>query len=251
MAQSSFIDIITPVMVGPSSSHTAGAVRLGLLARNVYDAKPHKITFRLYNSYAQTGFGHGTDKGLLAGVLGLSVDDKRIRNVFDLPEAKLIAYEFEYLEDFNRHPNAVDFIFEGDLNMFVAGFLGSPATSFIKGVYRDGHFDVGDLHIKLPDMYLEGLKAYDGKEVVLGIRPEDIYAEGIVEETYPTARFKMDIEVAELLGHEYILHGSIEGQELVAKVASRLDPKMHDTLDLTMDLSKVHFYDIDTQKRID
>lgn len=121
MAQSSFIDIITPVMVGPSSSHTAGAVRLGLLARNVYDAKPHKVTFRLYNSYAQTGFGHGTDKGLLAGVLGLSVDDKRIRNVFDLPEAKLIAYEFEYLEDFNRHPNAVDFIFEGDLNMFVAG----------------------------------------------------------------------------------------------------------------------------------
>ncbi len=142
-------------------------------------------------------------------------------------------------------------IYNDPANMFVAGFLGSPATSFIKGVYRDGHFDVGDLHIKLPDMYLEGLKAYDGKEVVLGIRPEDIYAEGIVEETYPTARFKMDIEVAELLGHEYILHGSIEGQELVAKVASRLDPKMHDTLDLTMDLSKVHFYDIDTQKRID
>ena len=69
----------------------------------------------------EIGFGHGTDKGLLAGVLGLSVDDKRIRNVFDLPEAKLIAYKFEYLEDFNRHPNAVDFIFEGDLNMFVAG----------------------------------------------------------------------------------------------------------------------------------
>lgn len=121
MAQSSFIDIITPVMVGPSSSHTAGAVRLGLLARNVYDAKPKKITFKLYNSYAQTGFGHGTDKGLLAGVLGFSVEDKRIKRIFEQPEAQQLEYEFQYLEDFNRHPNAVDFIFEGDLNMFVSG----------------------------------------------------------------------------------------------------------------------------------
>lgn len=121
MRQSSIIDIISPVMVGPSSSHTAGAVRLGLMARNVYDAMPKKVIFKLYNSYAQTGKGHGTDKGLLAGVLGLSVDDTRIKNIFDLPEAKLIEYEFEYLEDFNRHPNAVDFIFEGDLNMTIAG----------------------------------------------------------------------------------------------------------------------------------
>lgn len=121
MRQSSIIDIITPIMVGPSSSHTAGAVRLGLLARNVYDSVPHKIVFKLYNSYAKTGKGHGTDKGLLAGILGFPVDDVRIKDIFDLPESKRIAYEFEYLEDFNRHPNAVDFIFEGDLNMMISG----------------------------------------------------------------------------------------------------------------------------------
>lgn len=121
MRQSSIIDIISPVMAGPSSSHTAGAVRLGLLARNVYNTKPDKITFKLYNSYALTGKGHGTDKGLLAGILGFSVDDKRIKNVFDTPEAKQINYEFEFLEDFNRHPNAVDFIFEGGLNMTISG----------------------------------------------------------------------------------------------------------------------------------
>lgn len=121
MHQSSIIDIISPIMAGPSSSHTAGAVRLGLLARNIYKAKPDKITFKLYNSYALTGKGHGTDKGLLAGILGFSVADERIKTVFNTPEAKEIDYNFEFLQDFNRHPNAVDFIFEGGLNMTISG----------------------------------------------------------------------------------------------------------------------------------
>lgn len=121
MRQSSIIDIISPIMAGPSSSHTAGAIRLGLLARNIYNAKPDKVTFKLYNSYALTGRGHGTDKGLLAGVLGLSVDDERIKNIFDMPISKEIEYEFEFLEDFNRHPNAVDFLFEGGLNFTISG----------------------------------------------------------------------------------------------------------------------------------
>lgn len=121
MRQASIIDIISPIMAGPSSSHTAGAVRLGLLARNVYKAKPEKVIFKLYNSYALTGKGHGTDKGLLAGILGFSVDDERIKNVFETPEAQEINYEFEFHEDFNRHPNAVDFIFEGDMDMTLSG----------------------------------------------------------------------------------------------------------------------------------
>lgn len=121
MRQASIIDIISPIMAGPSSSHTAGAVRLGLLARNVYKARPKKVTFKLYNSYALTGKGHGTDKGLLAGILGFSVDDERIKNVFETPEAQEINYEFEFHEDFNRHPNAVDFIFEGDMDMTLSG----------------------------------------------------------------------------------------------------------------------------------
>ncbi len=121
MRQSSLLDIISPIMVGPSSSHTAGAVRLGLLAKNVYDNEIEKITFKLYNSYAQTGKGHGTDKGLLAGVLGLSVDDVRIRDIFNSDIAKSIDYKFEYNNDFNRHPNAVDFIFEGKNKMQISG----------------------------------------------------------------------------------------------------------------------------------
>ncbi len=121
MRQSSIIDIISPIMVGPSSSHTAGAVRLGLLARNLYNGIPKSVTFRLYNSYAKTGRGHGTDKGLLAGFLGLAVDDAGIRNIFELEISKSFEYKFEYLEDFNRHPNAVDFVIEGSPNIVISG----------------------------------------------------------------------------------------------------------------------------------
>lgn len=121
MKQNSLFDIISPIMVGPSSSHTAGAVRLGLLAKNIYGISPKKVTFKLYNSYALTGKGHGTDKGLLAGVLGIQVDDVRIKNIFDLPISQEIEYKFEFFEDFNRHPNAVDFIFEGAQKMLISG----------------------------------------------------------------------------------------------------------------------------------
>ena len=122
MKQTSIFDIISPVMIGPSSSHTAGAVRLGLLAKNIFDDVPSKVIFKLYNSYAQTGKGHGTEKGLLAGVLGLSVDDRRIKDIFDQQIAKNIKYSFEYYEDFKKHPNAVDFIFEkGSRKMEIYG----------------------------------------------------------------------------------------------------------------------------------
>ena len=83
MEQKSLFSVISPIMVGPSSSHTAGAVRLGLMARNIYKNEFSKVKFVLYNSFATTGFGHGTDKGLLAGVLGNSVDDTAIKNIFD------------------------------------------------------------------------------------------------------------------------------------------------------------------------
>ena len=90
MKQRSLFDVISPIMTGPSSSHTAGAVRLGLLARNIYEDIPEKITFKLYNSFARTGRGHGTDKGLLAGLLGFNVDSENINNIYDLPAAKNI-----------------------------------------------------------------------------------------------------------------------------------------------------------------
>lgn len=110
MEQKSIFSVISPIMIGPSSSHTAGAIRLGLMARNIYQSDFSTVKFILYNSFATTGFGHGTDKGLLAGVLGFSVDDSNIKNIFDI--VKNVDYSYEYRQDISRHPNSVDIIFD-------------------------------------------------------------------------------------------------------------------------------------------
>ena len=115
MEQQSLFSVISPIMVGPSSSHTAGAVRLGLMARNIYKDSFKKVKFVLYNSFATTGFGHGTDKGLLAGLLGYNVDDYRIKNIF---EAVIdVVYEYEYLQDISRFPNSVDIIIDDKMKI--------------------------------------------------------------------------------------------------------------------------------------
>ena len=115
MEQKSLFSVISTIMVGPSSSHTAGAVRLGLMARNIYKNEFKKVKFVLYNSFAKTGFGHGTDKGLLAGVLGYSVDEICIKNIFDIVEN--IEYSYEYREDISRHPNSVDITFDDKMTV--------------------------------------------------------------------------------------------------------------------------------------
>lgn len=115
MEQKSIFSVISPIMAGPSSSHTAGAVRLGIMAKNIYKNSFKKVKFVLYNSFATTGFGHGTDKGLLAGVLGYSVDDPVIKNIFDIVED--IEYSYEYSEDISRHPNSVDITFDDKMTI--------------------------------------------------------------------------------------------------------------------------------------
>lgn len=152
MKKSTLFDIISPVMIGPSSSHTAGAVRLGLLARNIYKNTPTKVLFRLYNSYAHTGKGHGTEKGLLAGVLGLSVDDRRIRNIFESELAKSIDYKFEYYDNFKLHPNAVDIIFSGEHKMSISGeSVGAGEIAIRK---------INDFNVKLTGRYNTVLLVY-------------------------------------------------------------------------------------------
>ena len=110
MEQKSLFSVISPIMAGPSSSHTAGAIRLGLMAKNIYNKEFKKVTFVLYNSFATTGFGHGTDKALLAGLLGYSVDSTEIKNIFD--NIKGIKYSYKYKQDISRHPNSVDIIID-------------------------------------------------------------------------------------------------------------------------------------------
>ena len=104
----SLLDIIGPVMVGPSSSHTAGACRLGLLARCLVGGTPERALLELHGSFARTGEGHGTDKALVAGLLGFRPDDDRIRTALEIAEREGLDYRFEKttIAD-DAHPNTV------------------------------------------------------------------------------------------------------------------------------------------------
>ncbi len=95
-------------MVGPSSSHTAGACRLGLLARCLVGGTPDRATIELHGSFARTGEGHGTDKAIVGGLLGFRPDDERLRTALDIMEHEGLAYTFEKtsLGD-HAHPNSV------------------------------------------------------------------------------------------------------------------------------------------------
>ena len=100
-------DILGPVMVGPSSSHTAGAVRIGLMTRKLLGQKPVQATIGMYGSFLATGKGHGTDKALVAGLLGMHPDDIRIPDSFRLAEEEGLSFVFEEANLRNAHPNSV------------------------------------------------------------------------------------------------------------------------------------------------
>ena len=95
-------DIIGPIMIGPSSSHTAGAVKIGNIARVLLGNTPVKAHITLYGSFAKTGKGHGTDKAILAGICGFAMDDIRIKSIF---EECSVEYTFDFAENNDYHPN--------------------------------------------------------------------------------------------------------------------------------------------------
>ena len=106
----SLLDIIGPVMVGPSSSHTAGACRLGLLARCLVGGTPERARVELHGSFARTGEGHGTDKAIVGGLMGFRPDDERIRDALGIAEREGLDYRFEKTtlgEENEVHPNTV------------------------------------------------------------------------------------------------------------------------------------------------
>lgn len=98
-------DILGPVMVGPSSSHTAGAVRIGYMARALLGTAPVKARVHLYGSFAETGAGHGTDRALIGGLLGMKPDDLRIPFAFDEAEKAGLDYAIDTVELREAHPN--------------------------------------------------------------------------------------------------------------------------------------------------
>lgn len=98
-------DIVGPIMIGPSSSHTAGAVRMGFVAREILDEDVARAVIFLHGSFADTYRGHGTDRALIAGLMGMAVDDARIRDSLAIAREAGIQFEFRTVELEDVHPN--------------------------------------------------------------------------------------------------------------------------------------------------
>ena len=132
-------DILGPVMVGPSSSHTAGAVRIGLTARKLLGDQPVHADISLHGSFALTGHGHGTDCALIAGLLGMQPDDLRIPGSFAIAAEQGLTFAFQNVQLRNAHPNTARLQLtdaKGRTLDIVAESVGGGAAFCAKGLDR-------------------------------------------------------------------------------------------------------------------
>ena len=154
-------DILGPVMVGPSSSHTAGAVRLGRTARRLLgEGTPREAAITLFGSFAATGHGHGTDRALIAGLLGFQPDDERIARSFDIARDAGMAFSFTLSRAGGEHPNTarIDLVGQSgktlsmtgsslgggrimvvEMNGLRANFSGDMTKLIVQNVDQPGH----------------------------------------------------------------------------------------------------------------
>ena len=144
-------------------------------------------------------------------------------------------------------------IYDHPDNLFVAGFIGSPTMNFINGKVENGYFVTEDhQQLSIPDEIYQQLKRQSaiGKALILGIRPENISNEPLLLGTYQKAMITSSVNVAELLGAEYIVHTSIGQQAIKAVVHSRQQIKMGENISLAFDMKRAHFFDPQTEQSL-
>lgn len=138
----SVFDIIGPVMIGPSSSHTAGAVAIGKVGHDLFKSKPTSIKVHYYESFAQTHLGHGTDYAIISGILGFAPDDKRVPDAINI--AKKQGIDIQFIEEKGdspiNHPNtAVIDLSDGKKEVQIAGCSIGGGTIEIRGINFNGY----------------------------------------------------------------------------------------------------------------
>lgn len=176
MTHLSIFDIAGPIMVGPSSSHTAGACKIGQFARALFHHTPTKITFYLHGSFGEVYKGHATDLALLAGVMKLQTSDPRIRDAFEIAQKKHLNYKF-VVKDLGEkyHPNTVRIVLENSRNkMSVIGCsIGGGMIEIVK-------IDDFDVYLKgTAGKYLSLVICHDKNPKILPAIKEKIKKLGI------------------------------------------------------------------------
>lgn len=131
----SIFDIIGPKMIGPSSSHTAGAARIGKVAKRISRGKIKKVTFYLHGSFANTYRGHGTDRALIAGILGLDPNDENLGRSMELAKEQELEYQFIEADLGEVHPNTVKIVIDykdGGKSELVGSSIGGGSIKIIQ-----------------------------------------------------------------------------------------------------------------------
>lgn len=214
MADIGIFDIIGPNMVGPSSSHTAGALKIALLAGKMVRGEIARADFTLYGSFASTYRGHGTDRALLGGILGMDTEDRRIKESYELADSAGLRYSFILnKDDAGAHPNTVDIELENDEGKVttVTGISiggGRVKIKRINGVKIDFSGEYNTILVRQLDK--PGIVAYITKclsEYSINIAYMRMYRTGKGDRAYSIIEVDGDIpsEVVELIGrHESI-----------------------------------------------
>jgi len=145
-------------------------------------------------------------------------------------------------------------LYDKPVNKFVAGFIGNPPMNFVEGIIikKDSklHFNEGKFHVKIVDTMAKHLGHYIDKKVIFGVRPEDIYDKLFVSDAPHENTIKATCEVIEPMGSEAYLYLNTGLHSLIAKVGGHDKPTINQDMDLVLDMSKVHFFDKDTENTI-
>ncbi|SER74325.1 ABC transporter ATP-binding protein [Salipaludibacillus aurantiacus] len=169
----------------------------------------------------------------------------------DQTEAMTMASRIVVMKDgYIQQVGAPKDIYDYPENVFVGGFIGSPAMNFLNGTLKDGNFYLGEFPVKVPEGKLKMLQKYNNKELILGIRPEDIHDEPVFLDASENSKFTATIDVAELMGAESYLYSKVNDQDFIARVDSRTDVSSGKKLELAFDMNKAHFFDPDDEQRI-
>ena len=174
----------------------------------------------------------------------------------DQTEAMTMGNKIIVLKDgiINQISSPLD-LYNLPVNKFVAGFIGSPSMNFIKGKFADesGFKFISEnksLTIDLTSMIKQNYKLYLNKEIYLGIRPEDIYDESNYANLLSHEKINVELEVVEPMGNEIYLYFQIEGTQFIARIPAREVPNPGSTKNLFLDLSKLHFFDAESESAI-
>ena len=183
MKYRSVFDIIGPVMVGPSSSHTAGAVRIGLFTRYIFGMQPEDVKITLYGSFKETYKGHGTDIALIGGLLGYNTSDKRIRT--SMEDAKAAGMEFEFIESEieHIHPNTAKI--EVQAGRHSLDLIGKSIGGGKMVIFELLGFDV-NLSGDFPTYFIF-YKFNEKKKKELSLRIQEIFGDKKVSEKYSSS----------------------------------------------------------------